>query len=117
MTKQKVAFDPTKPCGAVCGQPENFPSAAFEQNGCLFDRNHKHLNTDVSPPVELTDEQEANAELVVKLQADLQRVTDKLQLLGPKVEEGTATGTEKGQHTKAVKRHTEIVEELASLES
>lgn len=114
---KKILFDPTRPFGEIKGTLENYPSAAYEQNGCVFNRNHKHLNTDFIPPSALTDQEAADAELLVKLNKDLQKVTAILGDIGPKVAAGTATAIEKTKHTKATNRHGELVEEIASLEA
>jgi len=113
---KKTLFDPTKPFGKIMGSVEGHPTAAYEQNGCLFNRNHRHLNTDFQPPSPPTDQEAADRELLIKLNSDLHKITAILADIGPRVGDGTATAQEKTKHTKATKRHAELVEEIASIE-
>ena len=45
-----VQFDRTKPYGTIHGHMEDTPTAAYEQDGVLFDRQGNHVGGDAATP-------------------------------------------------------------------
>lgn len=110
-----MKFDPLKKFGTIYGISTNYPGARFEQNGYIYNSQHKCLNPQEAKEIEKDDLVAlATKNLMLKKSEELKALTEEI-VKAQQVLADDATAPNKTKLTKLTTKYELLVEEIESI--